>query len=192
MLDSSFYKQLLDYEFILIYQLDAFVFRDELLFWCEKKFDYVGAPWLRHRDYPDLIKKIKSKFQAYFDIKLNKRINGVPTNMQFENKVGNGGFSLRRVSKFYELSLQYDEKIRHYNTQSDHRYHEDVFWSIEVNRYKKNLVIPYYKTALKFSFENSPERSLLLNGGKLPFGCHAWDKHIAFWSPYFKDQGVDL
>src|SRR4051812_45639342 len=41
-----FYKAFLGYEFILIYQLDAFVFEDKLSWWCTQGFDYIGAPWL--------------------------------------------------------------------------------------------------------------------------------------------------
>ena len=31
---------------MLIYQLDAYVFKDELLNWANKGYDYIGAPWL--------------------------------------------------------------------------------------------------------------------------------------------------
>lgn len=186
MLSSEFYKAFLQYEFILLYQLDAFIFRDDLRYWCSQRFDYIGAPWLRCNDYPDIVKKVKSKMQTYLHIKLNKRINGAPTDIQFENKVGNGGFSLRRVSKFYHLSMKYKETIDYYNLYSHHHFHEDAFWSIEVNRKRKNLNIPNYQKALSFSFENVPERCLMLNGQKLPTGCHAWDKHLNFWRPIFE------
>ncbi len=43
MMDNTFYKQFLNYEYILIYQLDAFVFKDELNY-CSQGIDYVGAP----------------------------------------------------------------------------------------------------------------------------------------------------
>ncbi|MFR6542216.1 MAG: DUF5672 family protein [Butyricimonas virosa] len=26
--------------------IDAFVFRDELTYWCTLNYDYIGAPWL--------------------------------------------------------------------------------------------------------------------------------------------------
>ena len=49
MLASGFYERFLDSTYILIYQLDAFVFRDELKEWCSKGYDYIGAPWLQNR-----------------------------------------------------------------------------------------------------------------------------------------------
>jgi hypothetical protein len=35
-LSASFYERFLDTKYILIYQLDAFVFKDELQEWCDK------------------------------------------------------------------------------------------------------------------------------------------------------------
>lgn len=44
LLSVEFYETFKQYEYILIYQLDAYVFRDELEFWCNKGYDYIGAP----------------------------------------------------------------------------------------------------------------------------------------------------
>jgi len=42
-----FYEAFSNFEYILIHQLDAYVFEDQLLEWCAKGFDYIGAPKLR-------------------------------------------------------------------------------------------------------------------------------------------------
>ena len=57
---------------MLFHELDAFVFRDELEAWCDAGYDYIGAPWFEHFT--------RSTGQS--------AVLGV----------GNGGFSLRRVS----------------------------------------------------------------------------------------------
>lgn len=72
MLNVDFYCMFLAYEYILIYQLDAFVFRDELKEFCDFGYDYIGAPWLFGA--------------AYFKEERNRR-----------GHVGNGGLSLRNV-----------------------------------------------------------------------------------------------
>ena len=51
MLSPEFYGRFEDSKYILIYQLDAFVFRDELAYWCSLNYDYIGAPWLNKRKY---------------------------------------------------------------------------------------------------------------------------------------------
>ena len=76
MLSKRFYKTFREYEFILIYQLDSLVFSDELIFWCEQEYDYIGAPW------------IKGKRMAH---------------MAIYGMCGNGGFSLRKVHSFLEV-----------------------------------------------------------------------------------------
>lgn len=192
MLSSQFYQSFLNYEFILIHQLDAFVFKDELDLWSGKGYDYIGAPWIRPIDDPDVFKTVKTKFQNYFHKRYNVYKNGLPSAKQFENQVGNGGFSLRRVSKFFELSLKFADKIQAYNVRQEHQFHEDAFWSIEVNRKEKLLKIPPYKVALHFAFENSPERAYRLIDNQLPFGCHAWDKYPVFWKLYINPEGCNL
>ena len=41
MLSEEFYRRFEDNEYILICQLDAYIFRDELTEWCEKGYDYI-------------------------------------------------------------------------------------------------------------------------------------------------------
>jgi hypothetical protein len=192
MLSADFYKTFLEYEYILVYQLDAFVFKDDLPYWCSQGYDYIGAPWLREHAYPDAIKALKSKAQYYLHTRYNIKKNGVPTFLQFENKVGNGGFSLRRIKPFYDLCIKMRAEIDSYLSHTAHEYNEDMFWSIEVNRKKKILNIPSYKTGLKFSIENFPNRALELNNDQLPFGCHAWDKNPDFWRPIFEKYGYTI
>ena len=192
MLSSVFYQQFLDYEFILIHQLDAFVFINELAKWAHEDYDYIGAPWLKRipdkGNFAELITIIKTKFYTYFNIFKY----GLPSDRQFDNAVGNGGFSLRKVRVFYELSKKCKPQMEAYLHRAEHKFHEDAFWSIEVNRKKRRLKIPGYKKALLFSFENDPERCLKYTDNQLPFGCHAWGLHIDFWRPYFENQGYLL
>ncbi len=74
LLNPDFYSEFLDYKYILICQLDVFIFSDRLKEFCEMGYDYYGAPW----------------------------INGVPLNEGKGLRIrfaGNGGLSLRNVKK---------------------------------------------------------------------------------------------
>jgi len=183
MLWEGFYEKFLKFQYILIYQMDAFVFTDRLIEWCDKGYDYIGAPWLRSHKYIDIVKAVKSKILIAFHTRFNIKQPGtdLPTEIQFENKVGNGGLSLRKVRKFYELSVKYKSAQLEYIGRKENHFNEDVWWSIELNRKKRHLKIPGYKTAVRFSFENEPRRAYELTGHKLPFGCHAWNRHLDFW-----------
>ncbi len=192
MLSPEFYGTFAgSYRMMLIYQLDAFVFEDQLLYWCNKGYDYIGAPWPHEVAPPDLFKKVKVKLRHYYAIKTNRidRETQLPHRYQFEGSVGNGGFSLRNIQKLYDISVQARETIDRYLSHNHHHYHEDIFWGVEVNRKQRQLRIPDAGTAKKFSFENFPERLYAENSYQLPFGCHAWDLHIEFWRPIFKRIG---
>lgn len=192
MLWDGFYEQFLKFQYILIYQLDAFVFKDTLLEWCDQGYDYVGAPWLRSHKYIDVFKAVKSKvligIHTWFNIKQPN--TDLPTELQFENKVGNGGLSLRRVGKFYDACRQRKSSLSKYLNRTEHYFNEDVWWGIELNRKSSFLKIPDYKKAIFFSFECEPERAWELTGGQLPFGCHAWNLHLDFWEKHFAMETV--
>jgi len=192
MLSEIFYGEFLDYEFMLIYQLDAFAFRDELTYWCDQGFDYIGAPWIRKKEYPTLIKRWFAKARQQFYRRYNVKKHGYASKKQFDDAVGNGGFSLRRVKLFYDLCISNKAKIEEYNKHYTIKFNEDAFWAIELNRKENVLKIPGYREAIKFAIELYPERGLKMNNGNLPFGCHAWDLSVDFWRPVFKELGYDI
>jgi hypothetical protein len=191
MLSADFYGEFIDYENILIHQLDAFVFRDELLDWCNRGYDYIGSPWIKDKKR-NIFKVIKKSIQYYIHTRYNILDNGLPTAKHLEYKVGNGGFSLRRTKILHDLCISMADQIAFYNSNEHHYYNEDIFWSVEVNRKSKLLKKPGYKKALRFSFEMYPQMALQLTKGKLPFGCHAWEKELDFWRDKFKQQGYSI
>ncbi len=175
MLSTGFYRRFIDFEYLLIYQLDAFVFRDELKFWCKKRYDYIGGPWVIKPKYHRLYYKIflVLKTCSYKVLRKRRLLIGL---------VGNGGFSLRRVEKFYQATLQKKDLIEKYvkaNKEKKKKFNEDVFWSIE----NPDFCYPDYEEALQFAFDHHPEICMKQRKGRLPFGCHGWskEKNIHFW-----------
>jgi hypothetical protein len=198
------YQKFSDYKFILFYEPDAFVFKDELDFWCNAGYDYIGAPWFETEKGGSM----------------------------YLNDVGNGGFSLRNIKRSIQLlrELRYLEVLEQYSTlnwkgllpklpklikmliksrnresnfERNFRGHEDGFWcryahdrlnTLCCNKdfekfanmfLKKDFKIAPVEIALKFSFEANPGLLYKMNGDKLPFGCHAWEKQDpVFWKPF--------
>ena len=92
MLSRSFYDYYSDTMYVLVCHTDAWVFRDELADWCRKGYDCVAAPWVRRPVYDKPIVK------QYMNWLANRRIRqGRFCRQQLYGRVGNGGFSLRRV-----------------------------------------------------------------------------------------------
>lgn len=192
MLSEEFYKRFAAYQYMLLYQLDAYVFKGELSEWCKKGYDYIGAPWRIEIDFDSKIKELvwnfKRKIALWFDLKEELYGKYGPKEIIFKRAVGNGGFSLRRIEKFLELIPKHQKTIEKYLSLAPTHpaYNEDAFWCIELNRYVNRLKIPDWRIALKFAVEHLPEKAYQLNGG-LPFGCHAWDIYETdFWKKFIK------
>ena len=100
MMSPHFYEAFSDYEYILVYQLDAFVFYDALEDFCRLGYDYIGAPWPRYSWSGD-------------------RKPRTP-------QVGNGGFSLRKVASFHSL-LKAMETLPNWSVFLE--YTEDAFFA---------------------------------------------------------------
>lgn len=188
MLSKCFYTSFTDWEYMLIYQLDAWVFRDELDAWCERGYDYIGAPWM----------------------KLNGKLDEV--------NCGNGGFSLRRIPTFIELFDHTGRLWGYKGLACRYRYrgpirrrlsilkgllgwknhledfidkgeeNEDLFFATLKYKRKKKFRIPSSREAMFFAFEEAPSMLYELTDRILPFGCHAWEKweYENFWSKYIK------
>lgn len=200
------YERFLKYEYMLIYQLDAWVFRDELQQWCDKGYDYIGAPI----------------FWAYNDKCFTERVSGI----------GNGGFSLRRVSyclrmlnmprlrpymkptrilKMYYHYFRYADKykslkkklfilplclVKMFGICNNLNYfmrtkqiNEDMMFGTNAKyAWGGKVNLPTEIEAMKFSFEVHPEILYHKIGNRLPFGCHAFEKWSfdSFWSKYIQ------
>lgn len=186
MLSRCFYERFAEWDYMLIYQLDAWVFKDELDAWCAKGYDYIGAPWM----------------------KLNGQLD--------EKNSGNGGFSLRKIAAFIELFDHKGKLWGYKGLVCRHRYrgplrrrlyillglfgwrnrlsnvvrkgkeNEDLFFATLKHKKGKPFRIPPVSEAMYFSFEESPAMLYERTGHTLPFGCHAWEKweYETFWKQF--------
>jgi hypothetical protein len=160
LLNPDFYKNFHNSNFILIYQTDALILKDEIEYWCNQPFDYIGAPWPK-----------KFEYQMEFDNFQKK-----PT--KIISDVGNGGFSLRRVSKCLTLLEEFPELLSFFiNSKSS----EDLFFGIG-SKISNNFMAPNEIIASLFSLELDADRYFSINRGKKPMGGHAWEKYQPeFW-----------
>jgi hypothetical protein len=176
MLSPKFYNSFAKYKFILIYQLDAYVFKDELVYWCEQGYAYIGAPHIPHENNPGELQFLKgySKFIKLFNtiFKTHHKISNV----------GNGGFSLRKTKACYLLLSILKTKTKSWGANN-----EDGFFKYWGNILYPAFRLPSDENALHFSIEESPKESLEQLGNKLPFGCHAFEKYDwETWQQFIK------
>lgn len=172
MLMPDFYRHFQDYDFMLIYQLDAFVFRDELDYWVAQDYDYIGAPWLPsdswfQRTIGRLIIRCRKLLPS------PDPSTGHIRHADIFFEVGNGGFSLRKISTMIRILSENKEFIASFPIGSRAR-NEDIVISIILGK-MCHLTKPDWQTAAHFSFETNPNHCFRVTRERLPFGCHAWD-----------------
>jgi hypothetical protein len=156
---TVFYEAFANYEYILIYQLDAYVFEDNLLAWCAKGYDYIGAPKLR---------KHHLKGQA-----------------SCSPVLFNGGLSLRKVKPLLRYIRIYQLFFNEWLANEDAMF---SFAQRRARPFRFLLRLPHWKEALCFAFEQNPKISYELLGD-LPFGCHAWERYNpTFWKQFIPQQ----
>lgn len=195
MLNVDFYNSFSE-KYLLIYQTDCFVFKDELLDWCRKDFDYIGAPWIRSSEKIPIAKLVVERILVKTKSAINYRKKGKyqKDKSLLYNEVGNGGLSLRKREKFVEILEKIPHVVKIYlNPKHTSKFYaEDVFFSIEPQRNGISFLKPHYKQACLFSIENKQEKAMKINQGKLPFGCHRWTKEKNFWREIFKEFNVEI
>lgn len=148
-LNYEFYKMFSDYQYMLICQTDAYIFKDELLYWCNKGYDYIGAL--------ALFSEIKPKWIGVFG---DENIGDIHS---YKYPVLNGGFSLRNIQSMYNFCFKNKNKLK------NETFNEDcvICWY-----HWNELNMPPLEDAIKFSAENQTYAYYPKIYNKLPFGCH--------------------
>ncbi|OHX66960.1 DUF5672 family protein [Flammeovirga pacifica] len=187
MVSKEFYSAFDTYKFMLIYQTDCFIFRDELDDWCRRNYSYVGAPW------PE---------------------NDGSGNVWFKY-VGNGGFSLRKISdhlKVLEDTASVTKTLFSFNgsrfsswyalfrlrkndwsvyKESDKN--EDMFFGKNSTKSFNYFTTPPADEALDFGMELRAKEVFKYHNERLPMGIHAWWKDdFDLWKPFIEKEGYTL
>ena len=184
LLDKNFYKLYSNFDYMFLYQLDAWVFKNELEYWVNQGYDYIGAPWFEDTENE---------------------------NSKIIHRSGNGGLSLRKISSMIELlSTDYHVVLSlkdFFKKKKKERLISNIlsaptlllrwlfqpdrftpFWQ-NTNMFEDQAIVWHSESAMskfnvagadvnyKFSFEAFPRRLYKMNNNELPFGCHAFEKY---------------
>jgi hypothetical protein len=178
-IDYNFYDAFSNYEYMLIYQLDCYLFFDAIEEWCNKGYDYIGGPIISTDCGWDTLKKNNEK---------NKK--------GYQPYVGNGGLSLRKINTFKDICNPNGELRKTYNLTDEvlaNVKYEDKYFCNDLYEYYR-LNIPNWKEAFSFAIDMSVD--VVYNLFKLdpkPMGIHSVDKNIRWWKNHieeFSDKNV--
>lgn len=180
-MSKLFYKRFSKFQYMLILQLDVFIFSNKLDYWCNKSYDYIGAP---------LVKKVNNIYEIsgnyyngglslrntdFFIKSYNNKWYKHCVNVSVSRPNGNKilkvvhGLILAFISKYNIPFVSFNVGM------------EDMYMG-SVSGLKKPIV----EEAMLFSYEDYPEYLFSLTN-KLPFGVHKWERYKAgFYSDLIK------
>ncbi len=190
MMSKEFYLRFKQYDYMLVYQLDAYVFRDELDYWCDKGYDYIGAPWFfncdSHEEEVELWKVGNGGLSLRrIDTHIRVLTRKLPV-LGLKELVGRSAHMsfLKRACSIFAHLIGWHNTIDYFVRTYEH--FEDFFWCEKIPSLSLDYKIPSAQEAVPFSFELSPAYLYELNNNTLPFGCHAWQKYEyeSFWKKY--------
>jgi hypothetical protein len=184
MVDPEFYRRFINYKYMLIHHLDAFVFRDELEKWCAQDYDYIGAVVYN----PGFMNKKDTVL---------RRLSGFSNPEYF----GNGGFALKKVATFLRITSRFKFYISAFHVIRKWRKHgffDDLFLAQHFPKLSPSFRIAPKAVAQQFgadSYDWEEEEIPFTNreNKTLPFGVHGWIQHNReFWEPCIRRYGYNL
>lgn len=195
-----FYQAFADYKYIFFYHLDSLAFSDQLESWCELDLDYIGPPFINCTDSPwvdkervgnggfTLLKvetalrvlhnRYRQEPKSYWKDLLSRNARQVEPVIRCLGHL-QGWFPFAKLAS---APLRVWEGIQN---PPPIRQHNDRFWSDQAKQHLPEFKIASLEDGLRFGFEVAPRTCFERNGGKLPFGCHAWARYDRkFWEPF--------
>ncbi len=159
---NYFYNSFSQYEYMMIYQTDCWIFRNEIKKFCEMGYDYIGAP----------IYSSGSNWPGF--------------NNCSRPIVGNGGLSLRKISTMKKLTDKNGYLYNKYKDEWNDVKYEDMF-ICDVLAHDIYINIPDYRIAEQFSIDTLPIHMNKLN----PMAAHRVFALYNYWKNRIKELNDD-
>jgi len=191
-LNAAFYQLFDQYTHLLTYELDAYIFSPYVEAARAFDFDYIGAPFFEGYWQATSASPFMPGCNSGFSVRnISACINALNAMRRYRFHWLLYRVFLRPVSSLrLKLNRLTNKRWDVFITGrfsfyfDDFHINEDVVWSEIIPKLFPSFRVADPMSALAFSFEYNLEKSLALNNGKLPLGCHAWYKHLDFWKAY--------
>ena len=198
LMSRAFYRAFQDTEFIFFYHLDSLVFSNRLDEWCQAGYDWIGPPWIRCDDSPWVrrnrvgnggcsLLRVSKALQVLTARHLSK-----PSSFWLDAFARHAPRHLvqwigvcEKWTQDTGIAARLMREWREVHDPARHNRNNDVFWSDQAILYDPGFRVAPLEAGLNFAFEVSPRTCFSMNGGTMPFGCHAWTRYDrAFWEPH--------
>lgn len=186
--DPDFYRYYLEFEYILICHLDAWVYRDNLIYWMDLGYDFIGAPLFLPQNGKAPFMRRMAPFGCNGGLSLRRVASCIRVLETFSPGIEPWRFTqallfLARnrqwgfVAILFRLMLMLLQDWR--STREKYNIYEDVFLTVIVPLCGNLISIPSAKTAVRFACEvNYPLLQKEILGLEPPLGIHGYDKYV--------------
>ena len=200
MYTPRFFKDFADYRYIFFYHLDSLVFSDQVERWCNTDVDYIGAPWVKCPEFPWVTKervgntgfgmmKVESALKVLYN-RYRQEPNTYWLDMFTRNSPRTRPIVqlLKKLRPHLPRSKMVNALLVEWEKMQDpapYGRNDDIFFSDRAISYLPEYKVASLEQGLEFAFEGAPRKCFEMNGGKMPFGCHAWGRYDrSFWEPF--------
>jgi hypothetical protein len=168
---EDFYDRFSWCEFLLIHELNSWIVRDELHYWCKQGYDYLKAGPLKNADI-EKIDGIVSRLKGLSDDE--KRL--------FGRAFKDNGIYLCHIERMMNTIKAKRKEIYAYRHSENFSHADSVFWELEANRFWPHLRKPTHIVRDHFAQDAA---NINLNK-TLPFALTGISKENIHQLPYFK------
>lgn len=188
-MDVTFYQLFASYEFLMTYELDAWIFSAAIEEHNGFTYDFIGAPifegFMEAGPDAGFLPQLNSGFsirRVPSCLKALDQLRRYRSRWKLQRFFLEKFRFLRRWVSPVLYQVIFDDQLKGYFT--GWYFHEDMIWTHIVP-----VLFPFFKVAppdiaARFSFEVNAPVLLERQHGVLPLGCHAWAKFPAFWQQY--------
>jgi hypothetical protein len=183
MLTLGFYQYYKKYSHILIAQLDAYTFDDQLEEWCKQPFAYIGAPIYKLGSYWEdgflcmgaggySLRHTDSFIRALTRNPVIHRWADLAEQLEPFNAKG----KLVKIARYLPCWLQGFNRLREDTNQLARcaGVNEDVCYAKLLPAVYSEFKVAGYKDSVHFCIDSHVKRQLEFLNGRLPFAAHGW------------------
>jgi len=199
LLSVAFYRKLLNWTHVLVFQLDAWILGGNLDEWLNQNFTYIGAPWcpqlgndpdccvegvgnggLSLRNISEMIKILESPKFRFFPVRSLEDIilasNIFTAYHHHRHLLWPAVFAKRLLALlvgFLAWPFAVKNNLSYYARIG---VNEDIILGLYCPKVYKWMRMPSLAEAAHFSIESNAKQVCSAFSVGVPFGCHAWER----------------
>ncbi|KAA6439730.1 hypothetical protein FEM33_11060 [Dyadobacter flavalbus] len=173
LLMEDFYDRFNWSEFLLVHELNSWIVRDELYYWCKQGYDYLKAGPV----YNDVISAKNNSISRFLGMNEAEKIS-------FANGYENNGLYLCRIERMTKALKGKNREAHQYRNSENLPNADSVFWDIEANRFW-----PYLRKPTEIVRNHFAQNAVTLENPEtknLPFALTGISRSNIQQLPYFK------